>query len=50
MLTCVDENGRHVQYNLPVYIYVIGDKSLPIHNNKNRGKVNTAEHRKKIDR
>ena len=40
---CVDENGRQVLYDLPVYIYVsgIGDKSLPIHSNKNTGKVTT---------
>ena len=32
-----------------LYIYVIGigDKSLPVHSNKNTGKVTTPVHRKK---
>ena len=42
----MNENGRQGQYNLSVYIYVIGigDKSLPIHSNKNTGKVTTPVH------
>ena len=37
-------------YNI-IYLYIyaigIGDKSLPIHGNKNTGKVTTPLHRKK---